>query len=70
MEIQYLQNAASNVPGLIVHEKIFEDKRKTIKHFFLTLNGLSISPALDYEQMNCYLLGFLKCYNLKKYITL
>jgi hypothetical protein len=66
MQIQYLQNAASNVTGLIVHEKFFEDKRKKIKCYFLSLDGCCISPALDYENMNYFILGFLKCYQLKK----
>ena len=66
MEIQYLQNAASNVPGLIVHEKYFQDKRKTIKCYFLMLNENSISPCLDYDKMNYFILGFLKCYQLNK----
>jgi hypothetical protein len=66
MEIQYLQNGCSNVPGLVVHEKFFEDKRKTIKCYFLVLDNCCISPCLDYENMNYFILGFLKCYQLKK----
>ena len=41
-EIQALQNAADSVklPGLQVHAKIFEDKRKSNKYFLQYGNGL------------------------------
>ena len=60
MEIQYLKNAADSVPGMEVHEKIFEDKRKKVKHYFLTMNGAIVSPTVSYEKMTYFLLGFLR----------
>jgi hypothetical protein len=61
-EIQALQNHCDSIPldGLKVYEKYHEDKRKTVKMFFLVLNGTSISPVLDYENMNHFILGFSK----------
>ena len=61
-EIEALQNAANscNIEALKVNTKYFEDKRKSIQKYFLTINGVSISPILDYEQMNHFILGFSK----------
>lgn len=58
-EISALENAVRSVGinGLAVHEKYQEDKRKTAKMYFLTYNGTSISPVLDYENMNHFILG-------------
>lgn len=66
-ELQALQNAVnfSNTTGLNVHEYATDDKRKTTKRYFLQLGSATISPVLDYEQMNCFLLGFNKCKQLK-----
>jgi hypothetical protein len=58
-ELQALQNAANLFNG-IVHEYYQEDKRRTTKKYFLTV-GLSksnISPVLDYDQMNHFILGY------------
>ena len=59
-EINALQNAANGI-GIVIHEKIEQDKRKTIIRFFAAYNGVSVSPVLDYEQMNHFLLGWIKC---------
>ena len=59
LEKESLQNAANDLK-LIVHEKIQDDKRKTVARFFVTLNGASVSPVLDYTQMNHFLLGWRK----------
>jgi len=69
-ELQALQNASNSVklPGLEVKEKFTDDKRRTVRYFFLTLNGNSISPVLDYDNMNHFILGFIKAeriFNLK-----
>jgi len=66
-EIQALQNSAnfSNTSGLMIHQQPTDDKRKTTKRYFLQLGTATISPVLDYEQMNCFLLGFNKCKQLK-----
>ena len=57
-EIQALQNAADSVklPGLQVHEKTFEDKRKS-KKYFLQYGKNTLSPVLDYSNMNSFILG-------------
>lgn len=61
-ELQALQNAviSTDFPGLNVFEKPFEDGRKTIKKYFLNINNQTISPVLDYENMNHFILGFSK----------
>ena len=57
-EIQALQNAADSVklPGLQIHAKIFEDKRKS-KKYFLQYGNRTLSPVLDYSNMNSFILG-------------
>ena len=63
-ELEYLQNAVNyhqlSKFNLSLHEKHFEDKRKTTKMFFLNdaKTGGSISPVLDYENMNHFIHGF------------
>lgn len=66
-QLEYLQNAviSANIAGLSIHAKQDEDKRKTTPKFFLNLNGASISPVLDYTNMNHFILGFSKGANLK-----
>lgn len=58
-EIQSLQNFGDAL-NLQIHEKFSEDKRKTVKKYFATLNGISVSPVLDYEQLNCFMIGWKK----------
>ena len=55
MEQQSLQNFADKF-GLQVHVFSFNDKRKKSK-YFLTKKGTSISPVLDYTELNCFMLG-------------
>ena len=64
-EIQALQNAADSVklPGLQVHAKIFEDKRKS-KKYFLQYGNNTISPVLDYSNMNHFILGIIRAKEL------
>lgn len=63
-EIEALKNAANDLE-LFVHEKFTQDKRKTVKTYFLTQNGTTVSPVLDYENMNCFLLGWRNCVKYK-----
>ena len=56
-EVESLQNAA-NKANLKVNEYYFEDKRKTNKKYFLTHNGTTISPVLNYDTLNHFILGF------------
>lgn len=73
-EIQSLQNAlnSTEIQGLTIHEKIHEDKRRKVKKYFIQLNGTTYSPVLDYQNMNHFILGFLKAlrhtYELQKLI--
>lgn len=57
-ELEALKNAINNIKGMDIYEKQYDDKRKTTKMYFLNLNGNSISPVLDYENMNHFILGF------------
>jgi hypothetical protein len=59
-EIEALQNAATSI-GLTIVEKYKEDKRKTVKTYFAQKVNTTVSPTLDYEQMNHFLLGWIKC---------
>lgn len=66
-ELQALQNAANatNIEGIKVHEYLMDDKRKTIKKYFVNVpNNGTISPKLDYEQMNHFLIGMIKAIKL------
>lgn len=62
-EFEALQNAVKYLQlskfNLSLHVKFFEDKRKTTKMFFLQNDktGGRISPVLDYENMNHFILG-------------
>lgn len=59
-ELEALQNAADGV-GLIVNEKYIQDKRKTVKKYFLWhgRHG-TVSPVLNYDQMNHFILGWIR----------
>lgn len=57
-EIQSLQNFGDTL-GLKIHQKFVQDRRATIKKYYATLNGSSVSPVLDFEQLNCFMIGWL-----------
>jgi len=59
-EIQALQNAANRI-NLNIKERLQEDKRKKVKLYFAMRCGETVSPNLDYDQMNHFLLGWIKC---------
>lgn len=61
-EIAALKNAVEylKLNGLDVLEHYTQDKRKTNKKYFLSLNGTCQSPVLGYEQMNHFILGMIK----------
>ena len=53
-------NNALNYFGLkniILHEKQYSDKRKKVSKFFLQQGVKTISPVLNYNEMNCFILG-------------
>jgi hypothetical protein len=62
---QYLQNAA-NICGLIISEWHYEDKRKASKFVARLPNGIVVSPTLDYNSLNHFLLGFNECLKQNK----
>jgi hypothetical protein len=59
-ELTALQNFANNFEDLKVKLFFMEDKRKKTK-FILTKNNTSISPPLNYDNMNIFLLGIMNC---------
>lgn len=63
-QTESLRNFA-NALELTVHINYFEDKRKSPK-YFLSKEKTSISPILDYNGLNHFMLGFLKCKELNK----
>ena len=40
-----------------LHEKQYSDKRKKVSKFFLQDGAKTISPVLDYNEMNHFILG-------------
>lgn len=59
-ELEALQNAA-NTAGLTIHERYQPDKRKKTKMYFANKGDETVSPVLDYEQLNHFLLGWIRC---------
>ena len=55
--LQALQNFGDQFNMKIV-ENWTQDKRKTVKKYFATINGTSVSPVLTYDQLNCFLIGW------------
>jgi len=66
-ELEALKNAANSIklPGLEVYQKYSEDRRKTTGKYFLQLGKCTLSPVLDYEQLNHFIHGFLIAIKLK-----
>ena len=64
-ELTFLQNFANNFEDLKVKLFFNEDKTKKTK-YVLTKNDTFISPSLNYDELNHFLLGINNCkkYNL------
>tara|TARA_R110000823_G_scaffold157888_3_gene288697 strand:+ start:514 stop:723 length:210 start_codon:yes stop_codon:yes gene_type:complete len=62
-QLTSLQNFANSFEDLKVKLFFNQDKRKKPK-FVLTKNDTFISPALNYDKLNHFLLGIMNC---KKY---
>ena len=43
--------------NIILHEKQYSDKRKKVSKFFLQDGAKTISPVLNYNEMNNFILG-------------
>ena len=56
-QLQSLQNFGDQFNMKIV-EYWTRDKRKTVKKYFATIKGTSVSPVLNYDQLNCFLIGW------------
>ena len=65
-QLNALNNAvvSMNLEGLEVRQYIQHDNRKKIGKFFLRLNGNLISPILNYNEMNHFILGMMKMQRL------
>ncbi len=60
-ELEALQNFGERL-GLTIKKCHNEDKRKTIKQYFaMNSDMVIVSPPLDYEQLNHFLLGWNNC---------
>ncbi len=57
-ELEALQNFADKL-GLKVHINHVQDKRKTIMKYFLADGTLSVSPVFNYNELNCFMIGWL-----------
>ena len=58
-QLEALNNAVSHfgLKNVILHEKQYNDKRKKVSKFFLQDGAKIISPVLDYNEMNYFILG-------------
>ena len=64
--LEALQNTVNyqKVDGLNIQPYIENDKRKKEARFVLSLNGACISPVLNYDNMNHFILGFSRALKL------
>ena len=58
-QLNALNNALNyfGLKNIILHEKQYSDKRKKVSKFFLQQGVKTISPVLDYNEMNHFILG-------------
>ena len=58
-QLEALNNLMSyfGLKNIILHEKQYSDKRKKVSKFFLQQGAKTISPVLDYNEMNHFILG-------------
>ena len=58
-QLEALNNALSyfGLKNIILHEKQYSDKRKKVSKFFLQQGEKRISPLLNYNEMNHFILG-------------
>jgi len=59
-ETEALQNFATKL-GLIVNRYYESDARKREWKYYLTKEGTVISPTLNYEGLNLFMIGFNRC---------
>ena len=58
-QLEALNNALQylGLKNINLHEKQYSDKRKKVSKFFLQQGVKTISPVLNYNEMNCFILG-------------
>ena len=58
-QLDALNNSLSyfGFKNINLHEKQYSDKRKKVSKFFLQQGAETISPVLDYNEMNHFILG-------------
>ena len=58
-QLEALNNSLSyfGFKNIILHKKQYNDKRKKVSKFFLQDGAKTISPVLDYNEMNNFILG-------------
>ena len=58
-QLDALNNSLSyfGFKNINLHEKQYSDKRKKVSKFFLQQGEKRISPVLDYNEMNHFILG-------------
>ena len=58
-QMEALNNALSyfGLKNIILHEKQYSDMRKKVSKFFLQDGAKTISPVLNYNEMNNFILG-------------
>ncbi len=59
-QLQALQNMANSANSRItVHLRpYYDDKRRTVPKFYANIGNVTISPTLDYSNLNHFLLGY------------
>ena len=65
-QLDALNNSLSyfGLKNINLYEKQYSDKRKRVSKFFLQQGAKTISPVLNYNEMNCFILGMNEMQNL------
>ena len=65
-QLEALNNALQylGLKNINLHEKQYNDKRKKVIRFFLQDGAKTISPVLNYNEMNNFILGMRTMQNL------
>ena len=65
-QLEALNNALDyfGFKNINLHEKQYSDKRKKVSKFFLQQGAKTISPVLNYNEMNYFILGMSTMQNL------
>ena len=71
-QLEALNNALDyfGFKNINLHEKQYSDKRKKVSKFFLRQGAKTISPVLNYNEMNNFILGMGTMQKLTKNFTI